>query len=617
MIVWDRTARSISALAGDGCFRFAALTTTTGLPLAAMIAGIGNSPALSSPLAIEHGVYLHNGQFCIVENGVQKTALLPVPQYGGVNQAVVFRIYRRGNRVVYTVSAAPTSAYTAAGWEAAFTPSYEGEDVDVYASESRIFEYTLLPNAARGDVVYVSLEPSYGAVHLGTMFERNTVLDPYGEGTSGSIYAAALLPLLWADAPSYMPIQFPALQCAAGDGVNGVYVEFPPISCYAPEFSGNYAAASLPAVTCLAGDNILIRENSNDCLVTMPAIGMDYEANAYNQMGFVALACKAADGNHAHSTLAPLGCAAGDEINGVYAELPALVCQATVQATHDSATVYGEVGIPLWISGDSEVINPDALPTSPLGLVASMSGVPFVVHALGTSPLGLVAGGDISSSRLAVLPTQPMRLMAGGEIRLEATGVLPTQPMGLITGGDISVIVTSVLPTDPLALVLGGRLGWRDVLAKVYCMNADTGATSEYTGFVFNSFAKIGGRYFGASEDGLFVLDADTDAGKPIAAAFGFGKLDFGSPQMKTISYCYLGAMAGQMRLDVRSHVNGRDAEYGYHSRFQRADLREVRFDLGRGLKSSYVQPTFYNCNGDDFEVDTVRFMVASSDRKI
>lgn len=613
LTAWDRNAQSIAAMSGDGCFRFAALAQSASLPLPKLIGGLNAAADLSDPVEITHGVMLDGDVFCIIESGIQKTSWLPVPTYEGTAQAVVFRIYRLGSVVAYTVSAAPLTAYTAAGWDAAFTPSFEGEDVDAYAPHAELFVETGRPIAVRGVTAHISGESSIGAVRLGVMFERNTVLDPYGENTSGSIYAAVLLPVLAAE----KLMSLPAIECNAGDDIHSVEVSLPAVSCYAPELSGNYALCPLPAVACYAGDSAFELLETNDCVMTMPAISMNGEDNAYRAVSLPALQCRIESGNDANCVLGELSCNAGDAINGMYAEMPAVSVRIVTQTHHEDGAVYGEVPVYLRLSGDSEVINPAALPTSPLWMVASMSGTPFVVHTLDTKPLGLVAGGNISATRQAVLPTQPMRLMVGGEIGLEATSVLPTQPLGLIAGGDISAIVTSVLPTQPLDLILGGRLGWRDVLAKVYCMNADTGATSEYTNFVFNSFAKIGGRYFGASEDGLFTLDADTDTGKPIAAAFGFGRLDFGSPQLKTMSYCYLGTAAGSMKMRVDSHVNGKPAGYEYKARLHGRSIREVRFDLGRGLKSTYVMPTFYNANGDDFEVDNVRFLVSNSDRRI
>ena len=56
---------------------------------------------------------------------------------------------------------------------------------------------------------------------------------------------------------------------------------------------------------------------------------------------------------------------------------------------------------------------------------------------------------------------------------------------------------------------------------------------------------------------------------------------------------------------------------YDYLARGHGATMREVRFDLGKGLRSTYVMPTFYNIDGDRFEVDTIRFLVAESTRRI
>jgi len=140
---------------------------------------------------------------------------------------------------------------------------------------------------------------------------------------------------------------------------------------------------------------------------------------------------------------------------------------------------------------------------------------------------------------------------------------------------------------------------------------------TQYKNFEFNSVAKIGGRYYGASPDGLFLLEGEDDADQPIEASFGLGQLDFGSPQLKTVAHCYLGTAAGGLRLNVQALYRGTPVSYDYPARGHGASMREVRFDLGKGLSSSYVMPTFYNSGGDAFEVDAIRFLIAESTRRI
>jgi hypothetical protein len=231
-------------------------------------------------------------------------------------------------------------------------------------------------------------------------------------------------------------------------------------------------------------------------------------------------------------------------------------------------------------------------------------------------PLVGVLDGGFAPYAVCVLPAQPMRAELGGSFSPYAEITLGTVALRGILGGSIAPQGDVVLPAQPLVGLLGGRIGPQG-LNELWVMNTEGGGTTQYEHYPFNSFAKIGNRYYGAGDDGLYLLEGPDDAGQPIAASFGLGQLDFGSPQLKTVTYCYLGTAAGAMRLEVQALLNGCPSTYRYPARGHGRSMREVRFDLGRGLRSSYVMPTFYNCNGSPFEVDAVRFLVAESARRI
>ncbi|MDR0259514.1 MAG: hypothetical protein LBI76_06875, partial [Comamonas sp.] len=232
----------------------------------------------------------------------------------------------------------------------------------------------------------------------------------------------------------------------------------------------------------------------------------------------------------------------------------------------------------------------------------------------------LVATGQGSMSGQVRLPTKPMRAQLLGAFLPYGQMKLPTVVMRGVLAGSIDPRAEVTLPTVPMRAVLTGRISVLSGLNEVFAMNntgGKPGGTSVYESYPFNSFARIGSKYYGASADGLYVLEGESDAGKEIEASFGFGQMDFGSPQVKILSYCYLGAAAGSMRLQIDSLLNGRPASYTYPARGHGASMREIRFDLGRGLRSAYATPTFYNSNGDAFDVDAVRFVVNESNRRI
>lgn len=235
-----------------------------------------------------------------------------------------------------------------------------------------------------------------------------------------------------------------------------------------------------------------------------------------------------------------------------------------------------------------------------------------------TSPLLLIARAGLSG--VVKLPTQPMTAVLSGSMSTYAEVTLNAATMTLLVGGSIDVQAEATLATVPMTLLAGGKIGALSDLNEVFVMNitgGKPGGTTQYKNYEFNSVAKIGGRYYGASSSGLFLLDGEDDDGQPIEASFGLGQLDFGNPQLKTIAHCYLGTASGGLGLNVKALYRGAPASYDYPARGHGATVREVRFDLGKGLSSTYVMPTFYNIGGDAFEVDSIRFLIAESTRRI
>ncbi|MNV56453.1 hypothetical protein D3C71_1487370 [compost metagenome] len=166
--------------------------------------------------------------------------------------------------------------------------------------------------------------------------------------------------------------------------------------------------------------------------------------------------------------------------------------------------------------------------------------------------------------------------------------------------------------------ILGGALEVLTGLNEVYAMNLEGNGSTRYTGFDFNSFANIGGRYFGAKHDGIFELEGDDDAGQPIEASWSPGKLDFGTSQLKTPSHVYLGMAAeGYLYLRIDAEQDRKAVSYVYRVRGYDDSLRQERITIGKGLRTNYVVPTFFNEDGEDFEIDTAEFVVADLTRKI
>ncbi|QRF60254.1 hypothetical protein [Variovorax paradoxus] len=148
---------------------------------------------------------------------------------------------------------------------------------------------------------------------------------------------------------------------------------------------------------------------------------------------------------------------------------------------------------------------------------------------------------------------------------------------------------------------------------EVHVVNLDGNGSTTYANYGFNSFACIGGRYYGAKLGGLFLLEGDNDAGVPIQAAICPGKLDFGNSQEKTVAEVYLGvASEAPMLLKVA----GPAGAFSYEAMSHSAELKQHRFKPGKGLKANYITPVFYNQDGADFEIDHIEFIVADLTRR-
>ena len=149
---------------------------------------------------------------------------------------------------------------------------------------------------------------------------------------------------------------------------------------------------------------------------------------------------------------------------------------------------------------------------------------------------------------------------------------------------------------------------------EVWVVNDESGASSSYEGYGFNSFGKYRGKYVGVKADGVYLLEGDTDDGALIRSSISFGKQDFGTTAAKTVPNCYIGlASSGTVYLKVIAD----GTEYLYSTNRSSATLDVQRVKLGRGLRANYLTFELYNKDGADFELNSVEFEVASLSRRI
>ncbi|NUS37880.1 MAG: hypothetical protein HOQ02_02485 [Lysobacter sp.] len=154
-----------------------------------------------------------------------------------------------------------------------------------------------------------------------------------------------------------------------------------------------------------------------------------------------------------------------------------------------------------------------------------------------------------------------------------------------------------------------------------WSMNAASKGATRYTNYPFNSFMRIGGRYYGVSDTGRYRLDGDNDAGSPIAAKLRLGMSSLGTRLLKRMASAYLGFTAsGDLRLKVivANEVTGAREAHVYRLYARGAQsMRESRVQIGKGLKSVYWDFQIENVAGGDFEIDVVEILPLMLERRI
>jgi len=95
---------------------------------------------------------------------------------------------------------------------------------------------------------------------------------------------------------------------------------------------------------------------------------------------------------------------------------------------------------------------------------------------------------------------------------------------------------------------------------KVWVVNLDTTASSQYDDYGFDSFITHEGRQYGVATDGIYLLEGETDNGEDIESLVDFGITDCGVPSRKKVPIIKIGTTDGlDMYLSVASDSGTRN----------------------------------------------------------
>ena len=148
-----------------------------------------------------------------------------------------------------------------------------------------------------------------------------------------------------------------------------------------------------------------------------------------------------------------------------------------------------------------------------------------------------------------------------------------------------------------------------------FVMNPKVGGLTEYQNYNFNSIAKIGSAYYGASSTGLYLLEGTDDAGTDIDVRIKFGAFDPGAGKKSRVEHAYIGVRSDGKMIFKTFADDGK--ERWYETQALHNDLSTQRAKLGRGVKSRYWQYELVNRDGESIELEQFEFLPIILTRRV
>ena len=151
-----------------------------------------------------------------------------------------------------------------------------------------------------------------------------------------------------------------------------------------------------------------------------------------------------------------------------------------------------------------------------------------------------------------------------------------------------------------------------------WIFNLNTKAPSFYENFKFNSFARIGDKYYGCNDAGIYLLDGDLDDTLPINAVITTGTSDlttdkYDGATTKTVPYVYITARSPEPML-LTCNVEGNSGTYQF--RAGKTVVAASRADVGKGIIGTFWQFELKNQNGADFDIKSLIAAPVSRSRR-
>lgn len=141
---------------------------------------------------------------------------------------------------------------------------------------------------------------------------------------------------------------------------------------------------------------------------------------------------------------------------------------------------------------------------------------------------------------------------------------------------------------------------------RTHTMNTVLNAVTEYSNYHFNSFAEIGGVWYGAGPSGLVKLEGVTDAGANINWQVRTGQTDDKQVSLKRLPEVVLGLRASG---PVRVRVYPDDNQYFDYvlPNVKTTTIRQHRVKPGKGMRSRYYAIELQGMVNSAIELDSLQ----------
>ena len=187
-----------------------------------------------------------------------------------------------------------------------------------------------------------------------------------------------------------------------------------------------------------------------------------------------------------------------------------------------------------------------------------------------------------------------------------------------VIGSFLASLDTSIITDDVFIATSGEAAALDNVVAldntaRVWVVNIDTNAISQYDNYGYLSFYSYEGKNYGVAKDGVYELTGSTDNGIEIDTLIDFGKSDLGSIYKKRVTSAYLGiSSSGKLSLTVEADGQTRTFEMKDSS----TTMTKQRINMGSELSGYYWNLILTN-NSYNFDLENIMLEIMQLNRRL